>query len=306
MNEEAPLRQPDYEEGKQRQAGRRWHRRLGSGVAKTLIGLLMALMVLLAASIALLDTDAGHRWIADRIAAMTPESGLDIRIGRIDGSIWGETQLRDVRLYDPSGLFAESPRIDIDWQPLAWITNRLLIDELESDLVILHRLPRLRPSTEPQPILPGFDIRIGRLDIKQVRFEAGFSGERRIASLAGEADIRGGRALVDLRARVKEGGDQLRLLLDAEPDRDRFDLDVKLNAPANSVIGAIVGTRRPIALEVRGDGRWSAWAGSISPARALPIWRCVPIAAATACPDGYRRHNSSKASSPGSPRRGCC
>ena len=41
---------------------------------------------------------------------MTPASGLRIRIGRIDGSIWGRTQLRDVRLYDPDGLFAESPR----------------------------------------------------------------------------------------------------------------------------------------------------------------------------------------------------
>ncbi|HEV2747544.1 MAG TPA: translocation/assembly module TamB domain-containing protein [Allosphingosinicella sp.] len=236
----------------------RWWSRL----AKLLVGLLVAAAIAAAALIAFLDTDAGHRWIADQIAALTPESGLDIRIGRIEGSVWGETRLRDVRLYDPDGLFAESPRIDVDWQPLAWLTDRLLIDELESGLVIVHRLPRLRPSREPQPILPDFDIRIGRLQVAQLRFEKGVTGERRVASLAGSVDIRKGRALVDVKAKVRGGGDELAFLIDAEPDRDHFDIDVRLNAPANSVAGAIAGTRRPIQLEVKGDGRWSAWAGT--------------------------------------------
>ena len=261
MNEALPLHRRE-QSGEEGRPVRRRRSRLASGLAKAVIGLLLALMIAAAALVAFLDTDAGHRWIADRIAAMTPQSGLDIRIGRIDGSIWGETRLRDVRLYDPAGLFAESPRIDMDWQPLAWITNRLLIDELSADLVILHRLPKLRPSDEPRPILPGFDIRIGRLDIKQLRFEKPLTGERRIASVTGEADIRSGRALVDLNAQVRGGGDRLRLLLDAEPDRDHFDLDVRVSTPANSVLGAMVGTRRPVVLEVEGDGRWSAWTGT--------------------------------------------
>jgi translocation and assembly module TamB len=261
MNEEAPLR--GYQEGEEERLRRRRRGSLwASRAAKSSVGLLVALMLALAALVALLDTDAGHRWIADRIAALTPESGLDIRIGRIEGSIWGETKLRDVRLYDPDGLFAESPLLEVDWQPFAWITNRLLIDELEADLVILHRLPRLRPSTEPKPILPGFDIRIGRLEIRQLRFEEGVTGERRVASVVGEADIRGGRALVDLRGQVQGGGDKLALLLDAEPDRNRFDIDVRVDAPQNSVIGAILGTRRPINLDIEGDGSWSAWSGT--------------------------------------------
>src|SRR5688572_12218013 len=147
---------------------RQWHRDL----AKAAIGLLLALFLLAALGMALLDTAPGHRFLADRIAAQAPQSGLRIRIGRIEGSIWGETRLRDVRLYDPQGLFAESPRIDMDWQPLGWITNRLIIHDLESELVLLHRLPRLRPSDEPRPVLPGFDIGIGRFDVSQLRIGA--------------------------------------------------------------------------------------------------------------------------------------
>jgi translocation and assembly module TamB len=236
---------------------RRWPSRLAKAAVVTLLGLVL----LIGAAAVLLDTDAGHRFIADRIAAMAPKSGLKIRIGRIDGSIWGETKLRDVRLYDPDGLFAESPLIEVDWQPLAWIANRLVIHDLDAELATLHRLPKLRPSEEPGPVLPGFDLHVGRLDIAQLRIGKSVAGSARIASLSGEADIRAGRALVRLEGQVKGGGDRFALTLDAEPDRDRFDLDAKLEAPARSVVGAMLGTARPIALSVEGTGSWRAWSG---------------------------------------------
>ncbi len=231
-------------------------------IAKLLVGLLVILLVGVAALTAFLDTDAGHRFIADRIAAQAPRSGLRLHVGRIEGSIWGETRLRDVRLSDPQGMFAQAPRIELDWQPLGWLTNRLLIDSLQSDLVILHRLPKLRPSVEPQPILPGFDIRIGRLQVAELRLGSAITGQPRSASLVGQVDIRSGRALVDLKAEVRGGGDRLAFLIDAEPDRDRFDVDVRLQSPEGGVAGALAGTRRPILLQVQGDGRWSRWAGT--------------------------------------------
>ncbi|MEA3008640.1 MAG: translocation and assembly module TamB [Sphingomonadales bacterium] len=237
---------------------RRWLSRL----AKWTVGLALALTVIAALLAILIDTGAGHRFIADRIAAMAPNSGLRIHIGRIEGSIWNDTRLRDVRLYDPQGLFADSPLIEVDWQPLAWITNRLVIHRLDADLASLHRLPRLRPSDRPGPVLPGFDIHVGRLEVAQLRIGKAVSGQPRVASLSGEADIRSGRALVDLKAAVKGGGDRLSLLLDAEPDRDRFDLDVRLASPAGGVAGAMLGTGRPIALTVDGDGRWARWNGT--------------------------------------------
>jgi translocation and assembly module TamB len=250
----------DEAEDPPRAVRRRW--RWLSQPAKFLVGFLLGLSLLAALGAVLLDTAPGHRFLADRIAGMAPRSGLQIRIGRIEGSIWGETRLRDVRLYDPQGLFAESPLIKLDWQPLGWITNRLIIHDLDADLASLHRLPRLRPSDEPGPVLPGFDIHIGRLRVAQLVIGKAVTGERRVASLAGEADIRAGRALVRLNAQVKGGGDRLALVLDAEPDRDHFDVEVQLRAPARSVAGALFGTQRPIALSVSGDGRWSAWAGT--------------------------------------------
>jgi translocation and assembly module TamB len=122
MEEEAAAGEP--EEALPRRRRGRWVKR----AAKIVVGLLLALLIGAAALLVFLDTDPGHRFLADRIAALAPKSGLKIRIGRIDGSIWGETKLRDVRVYDPQGLFVESPAIDVEWRPLAWIANRLVID----------------------------------------------------------------------------------------------------------------------------------------------------------------------------------
>jgi len=152
------------EEPARRSRLRRWT----TGLAKWLMVIAIGLMLGLAALIAFLDTGPGHRFIVDRIAAMTPASGLRIRIGRIDGSIWGRTQLKDVRLYDPDGLFAESHEIDMDWRPLDFLFDNLVIDAVDSDLVILHRLPQLIPSREPRPLLPDYDIHLGRLDVRQI------------------------------------------------------------------------------------------------------------------------------------------
>ena len=260
MDEAAPV--AEQEEGPAPRR-RSLARRSLSFTAKALVGLIGGLLFAAAAFLAFLDTGAGHRFIADKIADQAPRSGLKIVIGRIDGSIYGNTRLRNVRLYDPKGQFAEIPYATLDWQPLAWITKRLVIDDLHARLVYLDRLPKLRPSEEPRPILPGFDIHIGRFRIEQLRLGTAVARKERTASLAGEIDIRAGRALADLKAEVRGGGDRLALRLDAEPDRDRFDLDVKLVAPARSVLGTMIGTARPIMLDISGDGSWSRWAGNL-------------------------------------------
>ncbi len=224
-------------------------------------GMLLAFVAVVATALLVIDTDAGHRFLSDRIAALAPRSGLKIHIGRIDGSIWGATRLRDVRLSDPQGLFLEVPELTLDWKPAAWLANRLEIDRVATDLAILHRVPKLRPTGQRGPILPGFDIRIGALSVRTLRIEPAVTGVRRIGRITGKADTRRGRAFVDLTAGTN-AGDRLRLLLDAEPDKDRFDLETRLAAPSGGLVGALAGTKRPLALTVSGDGNWAAWKGA--------------------------------------------
>ena len=235
-------------------------RRIASWIAKATLGFVVTIMILVGAVGLLLDTDLGHRLILDRVAAIAPDSGLRIRIGRIGGSIWGRTQLRDVRLYDPDGLFAEAPQMELDWQPLAWLWSRLVIHEATSELIIVHRAPKLLDDDEST--LPRQDLHIGRLEIAQLRFEEAVAGTRRVARVEGEVEYRRGRFLLDLDATMRGGGDRLALLIDAAPDRDELDLDLALDAPADGVLAKLLGSDRPLRVKASGEGSWRHWAGT--------------------------------------------
>ena len=235
-----------------------WARRL----LNELFALFLALLVLLAGALVLLDTAPGHRFIVDRIGRLETASGLRIQIGRIDGSIFGKSQLRNVRVADPNGVFLASPNIVLDWSPGAWLTNRLHIDSLTADRVTLIRLPRLKPSTKKGPILPGFDIHIGELSIRRLEVGAAVGGQARSGSVRGKADVHSGRALVELGVALNNGGDRIAFHLDAEPDRDKFDLAARVAAPANGLVPALVGTKRPLNAWIGGKGRWSRWRGT--------------------------------------------
>ena len=96
-----------------RRIRRDWPRRL----LNELFALFVAFLFLLAGLVVLLDSSPGHRWIVDRIGGLETASGLRIRIGRIDGSIFGKSQLRNVSIADNRGVFLTSPNIKLDWSP---------------------------------------------------------------------------------------------------------------------------------------------------------------------------------------------
>ena len=227
-----------------------------------LFALFVALLFLLAGLLVLLDSAPGHRFIVDRLGRFETASGLHIHVGRIDGSIFGKSQLRNVRIADPKGVFLTSPNIKLDWAPGAWLYNKLSIDSLTAQRVTLIRLPKTKPSTKKGPILPGFDIHIGELKIDRLDIGPEVSGKPRSGSVRGKADVHSGRALVELQALIANGGDRIGFHLDAEPDRNKFDLRARVIAPADGLFPALIGIQRSVDLKIAGNGNWSRWRGA--------------------------------------------
>ena len=237
-----------------------WARRL----LNELFALFIALLFLLAALLVLLDSAPGHRFIVDQIGKLQTASGLRIRIGRIDGSIFGKSQLRNVSVADGRGVFLTLPNIKLDWAPGAWLYNRLSIDSVTADRVTLIRLPKLKPSTKKGPILPGFDIHVGSLRIDRLDIGPEVSGKHRSGRVWGKADVHSGRALVELQVLIANGGDRIGFHLDAEPDRNKFDLRARVIAPADGLVPAMMGVKRPVDLSIAGKGSWKQWRGHAS------------------------------------------
>jgi len=227
-----------------------------------IVGAVLGLLAIVGAALLIVDTDVGHRFVADRIAAIKTANGLRFTVGRIDGSLYGDTRLTDLRVYDLEGLVFQAPDVTLDWSPFDWFSNRLSIRRLIVDRAILTHTPRTRPSKTRGPILPDFDIHIGKLSVGRLTLAKRVLGTERIGTLEGRADIRSGRALVDLKARVA-GSDDLKLRIDAEPARDRFDLDVAAKGAAGGVLARMVKAKGPVAVAVAvtGDGSWAKWNG---------------------------------------------
>src|SRR3954469_13226963 len=91
-------------------ARRDWPRRL----LNELFALFVALLFLLAGLVVLLDSAPGHRFIVDQLSRFETATGLRILIGRIDGSIFGKSKLRNVTIADSRGNFLTSPNIKVD------------------------------------------------------------------------------------------------------------------------------------------------------------------------------------------------
>ena len=222
----------------------------------------LVLAALAAFVLFLLDTPLGHRFIADRIAAFVPPSGLRIAIGRIDGSIYGKARLSDFSLADPQGVFVRVPETDLDWRPVSWITSGLDIRNLTLRRGTLLRLPKLNPGDPDAPILPGFDIRIDHLTIERLSVAKEVLGEARRVDLTAGVLIRKGRVLIRTDGKLG-GGDRLHALLDAEPDRDRFDLKLDYAAPKGGLLAGLAGARQGFQLGIGGAGSWKHWDGAL-------------------------------------------
>lgn len=242
----------------------RLRRDWGGRLLNELFALFIAFLFLLAGLIVLLDSAPGHRFIVDQLGKLETASGLRIHIGRIDGSIFGKSELRNVTVADKNGVFLTSPNIKLDWTPGAWLYNRLHVDSVTAERMTLIRLPRLKPSTKKGPILPGFDIHVGELRIERLDIGPQVSGKARSGRLWGKADVHSGRALVELQALIANGGDRIAFHLDAEPDRNKFDLRTRVVAPADGLLPKMVGIDHAVDLAVAGNGSWQRWRGTLA------------------------------------------
>jgi translocation and assembly module TamB len=236
-------------------------RRHAKRAAKWTLGIVGALVLLIVAAVVVLNTPIGQRALTDRIAAQTLPNGLNIRIGRIEGDLYGKAVLRDVRLSDPKGVFATIPRAEVDWRPLAWLRNTLDIRSFAARRATLQRLPEFLPGDPDAPLLPGFDISIDRLQIENLTLAAGIAGPNvQRVDLNGEVQVTDRRLLVNSRGRLGRT-DSYAFKIDAEPDGNDFDLGLDYRAAANGPVAQMLGADAAWRAQIGGEGTWQNWNG---------------------------------------------
>jgi translocation and assembly module TamB len=225
------------------------------------LGVILLVMAAAGGALWWIDTPSGHRFIAATVSRMKPQSGLRLSVGKIEGSIWSHMVIRDLRIGDLDGMTAHVPVAYVDWYPLAWLDNRLDIDSLVIPEARLDRVPHLKPSEKKRPILPSFDIRLARLEVGRLDLGKAVAGQPHSVGMEGTADIRSGRAVIELEAHSHDTNDAIRLSLDSRPDDNRFDINALVRAPDKGLLAGLTGLNRAFVVRIDGDGDWRRWRG---------------------------------------------
>ena len=233
-------------------------------VRRVLIGLAAFFALLLVVAIGgyvWLDSQSGRAFVARQVAGFELENGLRFKVGRIEGSIYGETVLKDVRLLDTKGEFARLPVVNLDWSPFAYLRNHVDIDALTAPEMSISRKPLFKvvPDTG-EPLLPDIDIDIDRLKLDRIVLAEAVTGRRQVASLQGKIKIADRRAIVTATGGTIEG-DRLVLKLDAVPEANRFDVGLQMTAPVDGLIAGMAGSATAFAISLDGKGNWDRWNG---------------------------------------------
>ncbi|MDQ2893315.1 MAG: translocation/assembly module TamB domain-containing protein [Pseudomonadota bacterium] len=243
-------------------------RPLWQRIAKWIAILLVALAILIGIVLLGINTDPGRRFVANQIGSYKTASGLNITVGRIDGSLYGAMVLSDVRVADPKGVFLTSPKMAVDWKPFAFANNHVDVRSLSTDLVTLARRPQLipQPSDPTASLLPNLDIDVDKLHIGRLVLAAPVTGQKHIIRIDGSVHIADRRAqlIADaeaLRGAGVAGGDTLKLTLDAVPDQNKLDIKARVFAPVGGVLGSMASLKAPMTARIDGQGSWKSWSG---------------------------------------------
>lgn len=226
---------------------------------------LLLLGTLAGAGLWALSETAGGRQVVARtlLPRVVLENGLGITVGRIDGSLLARPRLVDVALTDQDGVFATSPRVEIDWSARALLGGRIRLARLEAGEVRLLRLPRLIPPPPDDPILPDIRLAIDRFAIGRLEVAEAVAGVAETVALSGRVTL-ADRVLVLLVDAAGAKGDRLRLDIDAEPDSDRLDLAAELAGVPGGLVTAALGLAGPVRLNLSGEGGWARWRGVLN------------------------------------------
>lgn len=232
-------------------------------VARWLGVLLLALFVLLAATVAFLHTKPGRQFIVDQVAGIAPASGLKVEVGSIEGSVLWSSTLHDVKFRDAQNrLFLEVPEVDLNWRPLLFFWRGLDVRHLVLHRGTLYLPPDLKPGDPDAPTLPDFDIRVDRFVIDDLTVAKGLLGAERKIDLRARARVTDGLVYLNANGDLG-GGDVLRALVNAEPDGNRFDMDLDYRAPQGGLLTTLVGAQDSLRVRLGGAGTWRKWDGRL-------------------------------------------
>ena len=226
-------------------------KRLLRWTAKTLAGLLLLCLLVVAGVLVWLRTPHAERYLVDIAVQALAQEGLTLSIGSVEGPLPTALLLRDVRLEDANGPLLNAQELEVTLSPQDLLHGTVTVDVARVDGAELFRLPATsaQPSAAPEEssefTLP-VGVRVNALRVANIRIHrsalpsnAAPEPSQKASSSTGAKDVESPKDTTAKTARPKnaEAGDAEKpLLLSA----DGF-LQLESTAQAGRLSAALLG-----------------------------------------------------------------
>lgn len=255
----------------ERSAARRWLRPAAIAIG----GLLGVALLLVAAALAFLSTEAGRATLASLIedAASGPDSRLEI--GALEGGLFSAFTLRGVTLADAGGTWLELDAVSLAWSPAALLGGRLQVERLTATRIALLRPPQGGGEEEaPQSAAPGsldplpLDLALEELRVDEVVLGKALLGAEARLSVKGRLSATRPEGISTELRIARTDGEAGHIDLDAlfRPQARSLDLSLSAEEPAGGLIARLAGIPDlpPVSVSFQGQGPIGTWRGKLN------------------------------------------
>ena len=229
---------------------------------RALIGLI-AIIALLGIVFEALNRAPG-RWLAARVLNGEAVGGYgSLEVGGISGRLFSDVSVDHIRLLDNDGAWLEARNVEIVWNAMALLGNRVEVQSVQIGRIEMLRRPVLdapEAVTNPGPALAFERVSLSRL----VLAEAVLGRRFELEALAGIDDLNNEAGEISLEVRGL-GGTQDRLTLDMQRTLDgALAGELELIAPADGLLVRAIGVpERALHVEGSLNGRLSSGTGDL-------------------------------------------
>jgi translocation and assembly module TamB len=247
-----------------------------------------AIIVVLLIGFGVLQTRAGHEWLADAIARATSTPDFAVSIEGVGCFVPFRVRVDRISLADVGGTYLTLHRIGFAIAPAELLTGRLHIRWLR-----VAEIDMARPSSAPArplsdylhvPHLP-VAVALDRLAIARLSLMPAVLGESVAAAVEGSAVVEGGtaHAALDLH-RIDGIPGKLALTMALSGSKPLLSLRLDASEPTGILLGRLLGPkdRLPFAVSLAGTGPVMDWHGRLTASAGADAHLDADIALATA------------------------
>jgi translocation and assembly module TamB len=240
-----------------------------------IVGLLvLALILVIGAGIAALQTRSGKDWAAAQLEAALSGPDRRVVLGRVHGVLPFQTEIAELHLADRAGEWLVARDLELDITARDLLRLRLTIRRLTAGDIRVLRAPESPAEASPAPSGPPslphiprlpVELELRQLNIALLSLAPAVLGQEVIVTAQGSASLASGGARSELAIRridAEPGAAELHLAL----GNGRLGLDAKVSEPSGLLLAALLGRgdKPPLAAELRGEGPLADWRGTLA------------------------------------------